>query len=470
MNSRHALFCLLLAAPLSACVPVEIQPNDVVRTNLNTVTPSGLPAIAAHVGSDYRFTSGEMPADFGKLHFVLAESDPHRPLIVSCGGNGFRENAGGAKTLEALAPFGNVLQFDYPGLGQSQGTGSKQDYDAALRAVHDKVEQLAAARGSSAVVFWGHSLGGGFCAALAAGARMKSVLVMDGAFANLSDVVDGIAGRYSLFVRAEVQADTVEFDIPVLLADYNYPIIVVASKADEVIPFPVTARLAQRLKESGKNATFIELEGSSHGTIRKNPDYRTKVGGALGAFGIATTPLAAGASSAMEAKPCGAMHVRDGCGTLIWPDGSTYVGGFQGGRFHGHGIITYADGTRFEGDYTDGNGHGQATYIKADGTVIAGTFRDAEFVTTNAPQAEPSSESPEQEGVTTVVITAIVEEDGSITNAMAEIPPNLSGLDAARICTAAAKQILKWKLHPATIDGHPIKVPAFVTMGYEPPK
>jgi pimeloyl-ACP methyl ester carboxylesterase len=467
MNSRRALFCLLLAVPLSACVPVEIQPNDVVRTNQSTVTPSGLPAIAAHVGSDYRFTSGEMPADFGKLHFVLAESDPHRPLIVSCGGNGFRENAGGAKTLEALAPFGNVLQFDYPGLGQSQGTGSKQDYDAALRAVHDKVEQLAAARGSSAVIFWGHSLGGGFCAALASGARVKSMLLMDGAFANLSDVVDGIVGGYSLFVRAEVQADTVEFDIPALLAGYNYPIIVVASKADEVIPFPVTARLAQKLKERGKNATFIELEGSAHGVIRRNPDYQTKVGGALGAFGIATTPLAAGASSAMDAKPCGAMHVRDGCGTLIWPDGSTYVGGFRGGLFHGHGTITYADGARFEGDYSDGNGHGQATYTKADGTVISGAFRDNKRDNRNTPQIEPPSKSPEQASTTTIVIPAIIEADGSITNAMAEIPPSLSGSDAARICHGATNLVFKQKWHPATIDGQPIKAPAFALITYE---
>lgn len=462
MKSLSLLSCVVLALSLSACVPVEVHPGDVVITNRNAgVEFSGKPTSAAHVGPEYRFTGGDIVADFGSLHFALATSDLHKPLIVSCGGNGFRETVGGASTLEALAPFGDVLQFDYPGLGKSKGTGSKQDYDAAVRAILGKAEQLAAARGSSTVVFWGHSLGGGFCAALASSAHVKSMLVMDGAFADIADVVDGIAGNYALFVRAEVQADTVEFDIPRLLAGYNGPIVVVASKADEVIAFPVTRRLAQKLKDGGKTVAFIELEGSGHSQIRKNPEYRTKVKKALGAFGleIGAPPTA---WVAPAPKACSDEHVQDGCGTLTWPDGSQYVGGFRGGFFHGHGVLAYADGTKFEGDYVDGDGGGIATYTMADGTKITGEFHDAH---PDAPAQSPVAQPVAEDG-TLIQISSIVLEDGSVTNSMADLPRGFSNLDANRFYAGATRAISKLKYHPATIDGHRVRSVMFTKMKY----
>lgn len=70
--------------------------------------------------------------------------------------------------------------------------------------------------------------------------------------------------------------------------------------------------------------------------------------------------------------------------TLVWPDGTRYVGGVVDGRRSGKGTIFWQDGTRFVGQFADDMRNGPGTMILPDGTVYTGFFRDDELVDTEA--------------------------------------------------------------------------------------
>jgi hypothetical protein len=43
--------------------------------------------------------------------------------------------------------------------------------------------------------------------------------------------------------------------------------------------------------------------------------------------------------------------MKEGYGTFIWADGSTYVGQYSQDTKHGYGIFTWADGGVYYGQY-----------------------------------------------------------------------------------------------------------------------
>ncbi len=66
--------------------------------------------------------------------------------------------------------------------------------------------------------------------------------------------------------------------------------------------------------------------------------------------------------------------------TLVWPDGTRYVGGVDNGKRSGKGTIFWKDGTRFVGQFENDMRNGPGTMIMPDGKVYSGVFRDDELV------------------------------------------------------------------------------------------
>ncbi|MFT4631775.1 MAG: hypothetical protein ACI8PP_002873 [Candidatus Pseudothioglobus sp.] len=62
--------------------------------------------------------------------------------------------------------------------------------------------------------------------------------------------------------------------------------------------------------------------------------------------------------------------------TLVWPDGTRYVGAVSDGKRSGKGTIFWQDGTRFVGTFKDDLRNGPGTMILPDGTVYTGYFTD----------------------------------------------------------------------------------------------
>lgn len=70
--------------------------------------------------------------------------------------------------------------------------------------------------------------------------------------------------------------------------------------------------------------------------------------------------------------------------TLVWPDGTRYVGGVMAGKRTGKGTIFWQDGTRFVGQFENDMRNGPGTMILPDGTVYTGFFQDDELVDTES--------------------------------------------------------------------------------------
>lgn len=75
--------------------------------------------------------------------------------------------------------------------------------------------------------------------------------------------------------------------------------------------------------------------------------------------------------------------------TLVWPDGTRYVGEVREGLRWGKGTIFWEDGTRFVGNFVAGQRQGSGTMILPDGTVYTGYFEDDQLVNPNETDNEP---------------------------------------------------------------------------------
>jgi hypothetical protein len=79
--------------------------------------------------------------------------------------------------------------------------------------------------------------------------------------------------------------------------------------------------------------------------------------------------------------------------TLLWPDGTRYVGGVKEGKRSGKGTIFWQDGTRFVGTFVNDKRNGPGTMILPDGTVYNGYFEEDTLVerSESFAQSEPTA-------------------------------------------------------------------------------
>ncbi|MEM7366661.1 MAG: hypothetical protein AAF525_21810, partial [Pseudomonadota bacterium] len=93
--------------------------------------------------------------------------------------------------------------------------------------------------------------------------------------------------------------------------------------------------------------------------------------------------------------------------TLVWPDGTRYVGEVRDGVRWGKGTIFWEDGTRFVGNFVAGRRQGSGTMILPDGTVYTGHFENDKLVnpSNDGAPSEPINTpdtSPPVQGIVTV--------------------------------------------------------------------
>lgn len=79
--------------------------------------------------------------------------------------------------------------------------------------------------------------------------------------------------------------------------------------------------------------------------------------------------------------------------TLVWPDGTRYVGEVVDGKRTGKGTIFWEDGTRFVGQFADDMRNGPGSMILPDGTVYTGYFKDDELVDSPATSIVAAAEA-----------------------------------------------------------------------------
>lgn len=103
--------------------------------------------------------------------------------------------------------------------------------------------------------------------------------------------------------------------------------------------------------------------------------------------------------------PSGAAAKSKNEKTLIWPDGTRYIGGVKNGKRSGKGTIFWKDGTRFVGTFKDDKRNGPGTMVLPDGTVYSGYFENDELVDA------PADVSHTESGAETVASNGKINDD-----------------------------------------------------------
>ncbi len=293
------------ALALAACVPYRLGAADLLDTNAlaaargDVITP-GTPLREA-APAPYRVSEERVAAPFGAIALTRVESDPRRPLVLFCGGSGFRQEVRGAVSARALSAHGDVWLFDYPGYGASGGSGAPAEFDALVTALAARIDAAYAQGRSGDLVLWGHSFGGGVCARLSAAVRTPSTLVLVGAFQSYPEVVraraNRLVGPLGRLIKPVIAPDMPDADIVQVLRHYRGGVLVAASREDVTVPFAASARLAERLRASNLRTELLAFEGGDHVAFEEWADFEPRMRRAL-----ATARADTGAAPASPAR------------------------------------------------------------------------------------------------------------------------------------------------------------------------
>lgn len=191
------------------------------------------------------------------------------PLIVSCFGNASDRYAHGVDYANKIAPFGQVLVWDYPGYGDSSGAAGV----VAIEDVADEfvalVEDRAAGR---PIIYWGHSLGGFVCSNLAGRATRVDAVILETTAQSIRSVAKAWTPM-GIPIRVTFNEDLLRFDIPDALANLDRPILIIGAGRDRVLP----VELARELAEAMPQATYLELPQATHFSAGFDPKAQAAV-------------------------------------------------------------------------------------------------------------------------------------------------------------------------------------------------
>lgn len=189
--------------------------------------------------------------------------DAASPLVLYCGGAAWSRFLYAARTLRALAPFGEAVVWDMPGYGDSEGEATVGSVRAAARAMAAWADREALGR---PVVLWGHSLGGPVCAEVAAHSRSARALVLEATFADTPAATRAAARLVTrgIPVPLRVAPGIARIDAAQILDGFAHPVWVVGLRDDELVPVRLHRDLARRVAMANPRAYYSEYAGLAH--------------------------------------------------------------------------------------------------------------------------------------------------------------------------------------------------------------
>ncbi|GAW40843.1 Alpha/beta hydrolase family protein [Brevundimonas sp. SH203] len=265
------------AALLSGCVTVEVPegeffyPDARVKAENMVLTPG--PAVAGGETLSLPYSGGAVAAT--RVRTGRADA----PLILYCGGNLFRRGVNGAAVARELAPFGDVLMFDYPGSGDTPGQADFATYRAAGQVVAASARAQADAEGRR-LIAWGHSLGGPVCAEAARLIRADAV-VLEATTPTARAAVDQMLGLWRPLIRVQMAAPLAAIDVPAVLNGYTGRVVVLEAGRDQTLPPALSRILARDMETRGVDVRRLVFPRAGHGDIPDQPDFAARVGAAL---------------------------------------------------------------------------------------------------------------------------------------------------------------------------------------------
>ncbi|HEY0599578.1 alpha/beta hydrolase [Brevundimonas sp.] len=265
------------AAALSGCLKVEVPedaffwPESRLAQEQMVLAPNPPPQ-----GSE-ALTLAYAGGTIGATR--IRTSAAPRPLILFCGGNLFRRGAAGGFAAAKLAPFGDVLMFDYPGYGDTGGEATLANFSAAGAVMAATARAQADAEGRP-LIAWGHSLGGVVCADAAVKAR-ADILVLETTTPGARAAVDQQVGLMRPFVRVNMAPALATIDVPAALEGFGGQILVLEAGRDETLAPSLSRRLAHELEVRGLRVERLVFPNAGHNDVGRQPDFESRVAAAL---------------------------------------------------------------------------------------------------------------------------------------------------------------------------------------------
>lgn len=275
---KRLLAVVCLAGLVSGCMTVSVPegqffyPDARIKAENIVLTPG--PAVSGGEVLSLPYSGGAVAA----TRVRTGRSDA--PLILYCGGNLFRRGVNGAAVAGKLAPFGDVLMFDYPGSGDTPGRADFASYRAAGDSVAASARALADAEGRR-LIAWGHSLGGPVCAEAARAIRADA-LVLEATTPTARAAVDEMLGLWRPLVRVRMADALAAVDVPAALDGYPGRVVVLEAGRDRTLPPALSRILAQALERRGVDVRRLVFPRADHGDIPDQPDFVARVAAALG--------------------------------------------------------------------------------------------------------------------------------------------------------------------------------------------
>jgi pimeloyl-ACP methyl ester carboxylesterase len=228
--------------------------------------------IAARLPPGYAVENKVLRNNGAAIGITYAHRTGNRVLALYCGGSGFHRSVEGAIPLQALALNADVVEFDYPGYGDSGGVPSTESVLDTAVAVYDHIFGLPTATARKRLLY-GFSLGGMVVAQLAQDRHADAVVLEATAATVRGWVRSRVPWALRPLVKVRVEPQIAALDCVQALDHFPGRLLVLASRADEVVPARNSFQMAARLSQAGRNVRLVEFEGRRHGAIMRDPTF-----------------------------------------------------------------------------------------------------------------------------------------------------------------------------------------------------
>ena len=237
-----------------------------------------------------RATDGTLPGRAGGLQTRhLAQSEADRPLFVYCGGLSFLIDSHADSHAVISGLPGDMLYWNYPGYGRSEGEASITNLRAASETVAEAVEGFR--RPGQEVYFWGHSLGGFVCSELAMRYPDTSGLVLEATAPTLREAARSVGSFFTRgWVRVGLKSSVEPFAIAERLDGAGFPVLVAGAREDRVLPVELSERLAAQLAAVDVEATFRSYSPARHDMVVAHDDFERDLAAFIGHTSKADAP------------------------------------------------------------------------------------------------------------------------------------------------------------------------------------
>ncbi len=252
-NELFLLFALIafLAVTICAFAPVMLFTsvhNERAENRLSAYTADG------------RVEELQFETENGTLHgWFLHNTGGSAPTVLYFGGN--NEDAASRvlalmedETLRSVFDGYHFAYVDYPGYGHSEGTASEKSFQEMGLAVYDS---LMNREDVSRIVLMGYSIGTGV-ANYVASERQPAGLILMAPYADGYDLYNGYVNIFHGPLKALVsfKMKSVKYAEKV-----DVKPLVLASKADEEVPYESSVRLFEKYK---KGCNFVTIDDIGH--------------------------------------------------------------------------------------------------------------------------------------------------------------------------------------------------------------